>query len=74
MINDHTISIYALQGNGDILIKLEDQLIITVSTFSPDLASIDKFRMAYHVKLNTIFVKSSLTKTWTNNFRSPIEK
>lgn len=51
MINDHTISIYALQGNGDILIKLEDQLIITVSTFSPDLASIDKFTMAYHVKL-----------------------
>lgn len=55
-------------------LKWEDYLIITFSTFSPDLAFIDKFTMAYHVQLNTVFVKSSLTKTWTNNFPSAIEK
>lgn len=55
-------------------LKLEDYLVITVSTFSPDLASIDKFTMAYHVQLNTVFVKSSLKKTWTNNFRSAYRK
>ena len=55
-------------------LKWEDYLIITVSTFSPDLASIDKCTMAYHAQLNTVFVKSSLKKTWTNNFRSAYRK
>ena len=44
-------------------LKWEDYLIITVSTFSQDLGSTDKFIIAYHVQLNTVFVKSSLTKT-----------
>lgn len=44
-------------------LKWEDYLIITVSTFSQDLASIYKFKIAYHVQLNTVFVKWSLKKT-----------